>query len=321
MRKRGTEPDRPDESRAFVERVHRDHHRFVIGVARRYVGDAAAEDVTSRVYEKLLHGRLPDPDRPLLPWLRRVVRNQAIDHLRVLRVHDPLDDAATVQASGHDLAELVAERLIVREALDRLSAAERDAVMAELVGFTTAEVAAAHGRTTHAMHSLATRARKQLRALLEPALLPAALTLAWLRRVFHRTTQPGMSYALDVAVVLAVVCGVGTITARPYASRPPAATSANIGAPEKHAPQQAKADSVPNGSTPSDHEHADDDPPPRPRGGRVDIEQEPGGATPKRIRIEQPRFDTPLGETRGETTYECEPVNSPPRVASIWRWC
>lgn len=310
----------PNEGRAFVEYVHREHHAMIVATARRYAGAAHADDVASRVYEKLLQGRLPDPTRPLEPWLRRVVRNQAIDHVRCFRPHEQLD----LEPAAHgDISDRVVNRIIVRDALSRLAPVERDAVMAEIVGRTPGEVGSEHGRTAHAVHNLASRARRQLRALLEPAMLPVWTLLAWLRRTLHRVDQPTMQYAVDAVVIAALAFGVGLHSSTPGVSAPSPASTVAVAMRE---PKPIRAAS---GSRPIELVRADVSPPgsvdtKSPTGARVEIDQREGAATPRQIVINDPDVETPIGSSGSETQLNCthsfETVK-PPRNDDLYSLC
>jgi len=311
------------DGRALAEHVMRAHHAFVLAVARRYAGADHADDVASRVYEKLLHGRLPDPDRPLLPWLRQVVRNQAIDHVRGIRHHEELDPARD-HATVIDLADDVVDRVVVGDALSRLSSVERAAVVAEMVGLTPAEVGAKHGRSAHAVHSLAWRARKQLRALLEPAMLPLGAGLAWLRRVLQRGNQPTVQVAVDAVIIVAFALGVGIHAASPpVAEDARTSASSTVGTPTRTSKPVRAADAAPTvPQDPTDRAGRGSTEPP-PRDARVEIEHRPGAAVPRRIYIVQPEVDTPIGRTSGETTFECSTPGWQrlPRTALVYQTC
>lgn len=313
---------RARDGRALAEFVIREHHSFVLAVARRFAGADHADDVASRVYEKLLHGRLPDPDRPLRPWLRRVVRNQAIDHVRSLRAHEPLDP----ERAHHtviDLADGVVDRIVVEHALSSLSDVERAAVVADLVGLTPQEVGSQHGRSAHAVHSLAWRARRQLRALLEPAILPLGAGLAWLRRVLHRADHPSVPYAAEVLIVAAFAFGVGSHATAPGLTQPPRlATSAPAPSVPASKPVRAAA-AAPIIAQPARGESpVTVEPPSEPGDARVEIEQRPGAAAPRRVVVVQPEFDTPLGRTGGDTEFECTyETDRIPRTPMIYQTC
>lgn len=312
--------DTRQRGRVLAEQVIREHHALVLAVARRYGGAAHADDIAARVYEKIVQGRAPDEGRPLLPWLRSVVRNQAIDHLRCLRTHEPID--GTEIAVGHDLAQRVADRLVVADALARLTAAERDAVTADLLGRTPAEVAASHGRTTHAVHSLATRARKQLRALLEPAMLPGLAALAWFRRTAHRLDQPVTTYAMDAALAVALLLSVPSLSTDVFVVEPPSVRRLEqaalaqgrvefVGskAPSTHVPGgRSKPAKSPAGSA-------------RPRGLEIDVDQREGATAPRGIVIRQPEIATPVGTSSGETWLDCVPGGRLPDTPFVSNFC
>lgn len=323
MPRRGDRPAGDEQSRLLCELVHREHHGLILSVAGRYVGAAHAEDVASRVYEKLLHGKLPDPGRPLVPWLRQVVRNQAIDQLRALRAHEPLDAGdETIAAADGDLADGIVDRIVVRDALARLAPIERDAVLAAVVGSSPAEVARAHGRTTHAVHMLATRARKQLRALLEPAMLPVGALLAWLRRTLHRVEQPTFQYALDAVVIAAFALGVGI----QIGDGPTASDLGDDALFEGTRIATTLSASAPGGGSPPSTSRAanggGDLPPPAPA-PLIEMERRKGAAAPRYLVIRYPRVDTPAGPVENETRVECDSpgFSRIPSTDPLYRGC
>jgi RNA polymerase sigma-70 factor (ECF subfamily) len=64
--------------------------------------EAVAEDLTSRTFEKAWQQRhrYRSDLAGTATWLLRIARNTAIDHLRTLHVHEPLEEAMTARAEG-----------------------------------------------------------------------------------------------------------------------------------------------------------------------------------------------------------------------------
>ena len=94
------------------------HERALVAYVRRLVGDLeTARDVVQEAFLRLCRTDSPPPADRARPWLYRVCRNLAIDHLRkegrmhLLDQTGGLTDPATVNGSaGRHSAERTAER-------------------------------------------------------------------------------------------------------------------------------------------------------------------------------------------------------------------
>ncbi len=94
------------------------HERVLVAYVRRQLGDLeTARDVVQEAFLRLCRTDNPPPHERARPWLYRVCRNLAIDHLRkegrmhLLDETAGLTDPATVNGSaGRQSAERVAER-------------------------------------------------------------------------------------------------------------------------------------------------------------------------------------------------------------------
>jgi RNA polymerase sigma-70 factor, ECF subfamily len=88
----------PDWDAVYAEQLPRvyNYFRYRIG------NDADVEDLTSRTFEKAWRARrrYRRDIAGFGTWLLRIARNVAIDHLRSIRAHEPLDEAAETQAEG-----------------------------------------------------------------------------------------------------------------------------------------------------------------------------------------------------------------------------
>jgi RNA polymerase sigma-70 factor (ECF subfamily) len=152
------------------------------GALHRYVRALVAPDVQRAediVQEALLrawlHGdRLDTRDRPIRPWLFRIARNLVIDDWRRDRLVPVGVDAEAI--AGHDragrtdepdpvdVAEVVSSRLIVADALRRLSAPRREVlVRIHLLGYSTNEVARTLGIPAGTVKSRSHHAGRALR--------------------------------------------------------------------------------------------------------------------------------------------------------------
>ncbi|HEY3050243.1 MAG TPA: bifunctional nuclease domain-containing protein [Gaiellaceae bacterium] len=149
----------------FAELLDR-HERSVRAVTRRLLGETDAEDVTQEAFLQayLGLGRLRDPGR-FGAWLTAIAVNLAKMRLRERRVVVPLDEDPAADG-GRDSAE--ASELI-SWALDVLPAREHEAVLLYYVeGLSSAEVAALTGERPGTVRVRLHRARRRLRARLEP---------------------------------------------------------------------------------------------------------------------------------------------------------
>jgi RNA polymerase sigma factor (sigma-70 family) len=154
----------------FAELLDR-HERGVRAVTRRLLGESDAEDVAQEAFLQAYLGldRLRDPGR-FGAWLTAIAVNLAKMRLRERRVIVPLEEypAADGERDSPEVSELVLS------ALDVLPRDEREAVLLYYVeGLSSAEVAALTGERPGTVRVRLHRARRKLRARLEP-LIPQA---------------------------------------------------------------------------------------------------------------------------------------------------
>ena len=115
-----------------------------------------------------------DPDRPLGPWLRSIVRRTAVDAWRRERRHasHALDHvaAADLPTVSPPSIEDASDAWQLRQALDRLPAAEREVVqLAHLHQLSQPEIAARLGIPLGTVKSRTHSAYRKLRAALTSA--------------------------------------------------------------------------------------------------------------------------------------------------------
>ncbi len=127
---------------AFRQLVLR-HHRLVINVAFRALGDVgAAEDVAQEVFVKV-YKALPTyrHDKPFLHWLHRVAANTVTDFARRKKPVISLDSLDTLPPiPGSDPQELAARHDLhraVRDAIAALPPHYRDTVALQVFGELT----------------------------------------------------------------------------------------------------------------------------------------------------------------------------------------
>ncbi|HEY5336405.1 MAG TPA: sigma-70 family RNA polymerase sigma factor [Mycobacteriales bacterium] len=144
-------------------------------VAARILGsNAEADDV---VQEAWLRFSTADGVDDLPAWLTTVVTRLCLDHLRRDRTRSQaetaVDPAVVAGAPGDPEADaLLAERVgeAMQVVLDTLAPAERAAfVLHDLFGYPFDEISDALGRSGTAVRQLASRARRKVQGLPEPA--------------------------------------------------------------------------------------------------------------------------------------------------------
>jgi RNA polymerase sigma-70 factor, ECF subfamily len=134
---------------------------------RGIVGDRDdAEDITQAVFAKLAKALLTYERRgvPFSAWVRRVARNEALDHLRARRSfpveHVHLEEKGREELRGELLVSL-------RTAFGCLPAGQREVVvLRHVTGLSPSEIATRLGKTEASVHALHHRGRARLVATL-----------------------------------------------------------------------------------------------------------------------------------------------------------
>jgi len=161
---------------AFSE-IHRRFRTALTAFARRMLHGSGhdAEDIVQDAFIRAYRGlRVTDRPMALRPWLYMIVRNRALDELRIPQRSDAYDDELRMHAVGDaDPARCFAEseemRQIVAE-IGRLPERQRMAlVMREFDGRSHVETARALQTTVPATKSLIIRARSNLHAAVHAA--------------------------------------------------------------------------------------------------------------------------------------------------------
>jgi RNA polymerase sigma factor (sigma-70 family) len=201
---------RADADRSF-ERLYVQHRRDVFGAALRELGNFHdAEDVTQAAfidaYRAILRGSRPESPRAWLLAIGENVRRRRFRTALRRPREEPLE--AEVVTTG-DVENEQANAL--RAALAALPPQQRDVfVLREISGLSYEEIAERLGSTVSAVQMLLFRARKVLRARLEPpAVAPRrSLVPVWLTQFLSR--GDAVSYTpRGVGVVGAAVLAVG----------------------------------------------------------------------------------------------------------------
>ena len=132
-----TATERPDQARVAFEALYRasrdDLYAYVAGLLRDH---SAAEEVTSQAFERAWRKRRQiDPEKGSpRTWLFGIARNAALDELRRLKRSSELPDDEgptgdrAPRAAGGDPADVAVRRTALRQAMDELSARERELV-------------------------------------------------------------------------------------------------------------------------------------------------------------------------------------------------
>lgn len=160
---------------AFAE-LFRTWSPRVFGYAARQVGAQVAEDVVADTFLIAWRRRSSLPDEPL-PWLlvtaRNTIANRRRTDARQLRLVNAVAEFERAATPARGTAEQVAERAATLEALARLNALEREALL--LVawdGLTARDAAAVAGCSRRAFEARLARARARVENTLA-GLVPA----------------------------------------------------------------------------------------------------------------------------------------------------
>lgn len=163
-----------DDDRALIEAAQADPARFLevyerhvdrvyAFVSRRTANRAAAEDITSQVFEQALRtiGRFVWRGVPVASWLFRIASNALADHWRehARAAHEPPPDAPDATE-----VEEIDRRIALYQQVDQLPDLQRRVIRMRFVEEKSIrEVAAALDRSEGAVKQLQLRALENLR--------------------------------------------------------------------------------------------------------------------------------------------------------------
>jgi RNA polymerase sigma factor (sigma-70 family) len=219
---------RAGHDRAFEAIVER-YRRQLLRACRRILPEARAEDALQQALMAAWAGlRRGDDVHELRPWLFRIVRNTALNQLRVAGYD--LDELVETLGSADDPEDEVVRRAVVRQTLAAVAALpdrQREALLRTAIeGQAQADVARDLGLSSTAMRQLVHRARVAVRTA-ATAVVPMPVA-AWFASAGGAT--------LAKAGTVAVLVGAGAATApvviehrAPH--RADASAEANRGAP------------------------------------------------------------------------------------------
>ncbi|UUZ64164.1 sigma-70 family RNA polymerase sigma factor [Polaromonas sp. P1-6] len=143
-------------------------------VARRIANRSDVEDTVQNILltiHKVRHTY--DPARPFGPWLAAIANRRIVDGLRRqgrFSAHEtPLDpEHETLSSSEANLQEEAADARVLREAVERLPAGQRDAIrMLKLEEMSLLEASAASGISVASLKVATHRALKRLHEVIE----------------------------------------------------------------------------------------------------------------------------------------------------------
>lgn len=223
--------------RAFEAIVER-YRRPLLRACRRILPEARAEDALQQALMAAWTAlRRGDEVSDLRPWLYKVVRNTALNQLRVAGYD--FDELVDTLAAADDPGDEIERRALVRQTLTAVAALperQRDALLRTAIeGRGQDEVARDLGLTDTALRQLVHRARVSVRAA-ATAVVPLPLA-AWLAAAAPRAEpmaarivelvagSSGAGATLAKAGTLAVLAG-GAVSSPTLVDRPPAADRA-----------------------------------------------------------------------------------------------
>jgi len=155
----------PDWDAVYREQLPRVYNFF----RYRFGAGADAEDLTARTFEKAWKARhrYRRDLAAFSTWLLSIARNVAIDHLRLIRPHVPLEAAAAVRsaaASPEDAAILSADADRLAVLLATLADRERELLALKYgAGLTNRQIATATGFSESNVGTIVHRAVTELR--------------------------------------------------------------------------------------------------------------------------------------------------------------
>jgi RNA polymerase sigma-70 factor, ECF subfamily len=174
---------RAGESQAFAAIYDAYAGRLYRFLLLRVQEPADAEDLLQGVFVKVIEAlpRYRDRGLPFGAWLFRIARNAAIDFARARPNHQTLSLAEDHLDEGREpaaVAELRADRRLVREVLELLTPDQRDVLVYRFfAGLSPREIGALMGKREGSVRAIQFRALATLRRRLEPSHL-ADLRLA-----------------------------------------------------------------------------------------------------------------------------------------------
>ena len=224
----GVDRTRDEVDRSF-ERLYRLHRGEVFGASLRELGNVHdAEDVTQAAfadaYRALLRGSWPHSPRA---WLLAIAENVRRTRFRAARRRPQEEQADPDGIAATEPPHEQADALVA--ALHSLPATQREVfVLRELAGLSYAEIGSRLGASVASVQMLLFRARRALRAELEPPAVssrrPLALWPAWLLQLGSRGDRlfvtPRGAGAVGAAALVLGGSTAGVVELRGETQRP-----------------------------------------------------------------------------------------------------
>ena len=165
------------------EMLVRQYQGRIFAIAMSYVSDRdeardLAQDIFVRVYRNLDSCR--DAER-FLPWLIRIARNAAVDHLRRRKARPPARDIPVEEAwslasntpTPEDNSEASSRRRLLGAAMQHLSEINREIIMLkDMQGLPLDEIAGMLGLPLGTVKSRSSRARVELAQAVRELMTP-----------------------------------------------------------------------------------------------------------------------------------------------------
>jgi RNA polymerase sigma-70 factor (ECF subfamily) len=152
---------------AFSELYERHNQRLFNYCAKILKDHPAAEDIAHSVWERVIdmRGDLEGISNPL-GFIYRSARNLCFDHLKHGRFRAPLESAGELPSSGEKGLSL--EEELVVAALERLPEETKEIfILHYYSGYPFEEIAPILGKKTNAIWTKVSRARKQIKEIVE----------------------------------------------------------------------------------------------------------------------------------------------------------
>ncbi len=160
----------PDAFAVLYEQMAERIYRYIFF---RVNDESLAEDLAAEVFLRVWE-HLPSyrpQNASVLAWVYTIAHNAVIDHYRTQRPTQPLDEALAIAApepTPHEQSEFLFETRAVRDAMQCLTAEQREVLLLRFIdGMETDEIASRMRKTAGAVRALQMRGLQMLAKLLK----------------------------------------------------------------------------------------------------------------------------------------------------------